>query len=397
MMRRRDFCTGGAALAALLPAAIPAEVAARLPSIRAIERPRVLAAAGRYLAERPVTITAFKAVRSPGGPHDYYSEGDYWWPDPAHSGSPYVRRDGLSNPAKFDAHRDALIRLSVQMPALTAAWMLTGDARFSALAARHLKAWFVAPSTRMTPNLAHAQAIVGTNDGRGIGIIDTLHLVEVAQAARHLDDAHVPGYSAADRTTVKRWFAAYLDWMATSTNGRDEEQQKNNHGSCWLLQAVAFAALTGDAGWAPRARERFRTVILPTQISPDGSQPLELARTKPYSYCLFNLDVLSTLCHILSEPGDDLWRYRTPDGRGIAAAIAWMAPFIADKANWPRPPDVEHFDALPVRQPSLLFGSLALGRADWMALWRRLDPDPTDPEIIRNYPIRQPVLWVPPA
>jgi hypothetical protein len=36
-------------------------------------------------------------------------------------------------------------------------------------------------------------------------------------------------------------------------------------------------------------RERFKTVILPQQISPDGRQNLELTRTKPYSYSLFNL------------------------------------------------------------------------------------------------------------
>jgi len=27
-------------------------------------------------------------------------------------------------------------------------------------------------------------------------------------------------------------------------------------------------------------------------------------------------------------------------------------------------------------------------------LWERLDPDPTDPEVIRNFPVRQPLLWV---
>jgi hypothetical protein len=55
---------------------------------------------------------------------------------------------------------------------------------------------------------------------------------------------------------------------------------------------------------------------------------------------------------------------------------------------------VEHFDALPVRAPSLLFCGLACSRPEYLALWKRLDPDPTDPEIIRNYPIRQPLLWL---
>ena len=48
-----------------------------------IERQRVIAAADRYLAEAPVTVTATRAERSAGGIHDFYSEGDYWWPDPA--------------------------------------------------------------------------------------------------------------------------------------------------------------------------------------------------------------------------------------------------------------------------------------------------------------------------
>ena len=54
----------------------------------------------------------------------------------------------------------------------------------------------------------------------------------------------------------------------------------------------------------------------------------------------------------------------------------------------------EYFDDLPVRQPSLLFGGLAYNNNAWIDLWKTLNPDPTVPEIIRNFPIRQPVLWV---
>src|SRR5438477_4793015 len=48
----------------------------------AIDRARILKAAQQYLKERPVTIAAASSPRSAGGPHDYFSEGDYWWPDP---------------------------------------------------------------------------------------------------------------------------------------------------------------------------------------------------------------------------------------------------------------------------------------------------------------------------
>ncbi len=48
-----------------------------------------------------------------------------------------------------------------------------------------------------------------------------------------------------------------------------------------------------------------------------------------------------------------------------------------------------------MRQPSLIFGALAAGREDWLKIWQGLDPDPQVEEIRRNFPIRQPVLWLP--
>ena len=143
----------------------------------------MLGAAERYLREPPVTVTAFPAARSAGGRHDFYSEGDYWWPDPRSPDSPYVRRDGETNPENFVAQRDAMRRLSQVVPALVAAFQITGDARYAGAAAAHLDAWFVNESTRMSPHLLYGQAIKGRATGRGTGIIDTIHLVEVARAA----------------------------------------------------------------------------------------------------------------------------------------------------------------------------------------------------------------------
>ena len=53
-----------------------------------------------------------------------------------------------------------------------------------------------------------------------------------------------------------------------------------------------------------------------------------------------------------------------------------MFPFIQDKSKWPYAHDVEYFDDLPNRQPSLLFAGLAYREPKYIALWRTLPPDP---------------------
>lgn len=357
----------------------------------AAERARVLAAANQYVQEAPITVTATHSPRSAGGLHDFFSEGDYWWPDPEHPDGPYVQRDGMTNPANFVEHRRALMRLSVQLPALVEAWRLTHQARYAAHAARHLRAWFVDASTRMNPNLQYAQAIHGRVTGRGTGIIDTIHLVEVARAIEQLHGA--PGWKVADEEAVKRWFAEYLTWMTTHEYGIAERDTKNNHATCWVMQVAAFAHLTGNETLLADARDRFRTILLPGQMGPDGSFPLELARTKPYGYSLFNLEAMAAICQIASTPKENLWTFELPDGRGMPRAMAFMVPFIKDRGGWQKPPDVMYNESWPMRQSSLLFAAVALGRPAYLETWARLPADSSVEEVIRNFFIRQPLLW----
>ena len=356
------------------------------------DRARVLKAANQYLSEKPITITASHSPRSAGGLQDFFSEGDYWWPDPQNSDGPYIQRDGLTNPDNFVEHRRALMRLSVQVPALVAAWRLTRDARYAKHAALHLRAWFIDPSTRMNPHLQFAQAIHGRFTGRGTGIIDTIHLVEVARAIEVL--AGSGAMTVREHDAIKAWFTAYLRWMTTNQNGIDERDAKNNHGTCWVMQVAAFAHLTGDQNLLDYCRDRFKTVLLPNQLAADCSFPQELRRTKPYGYSVFNLEAMATVCQILSTPQDNLWTFQLSDGRNMARAMDYMTPFIRDKKTWPLKPDVMYDNEWPMRQASLLFAGLALSRPDYLELWKKLPADSNVEEVIRNFFIRQPVLWV---
>jgi len=381
------------------------------PDIPSLERSRILPAAERFLAEAPVTVTSARSPRSAGGPHDYFSEGDYWWPDPANPDGPYIQRDGMSNPDNFVAHRRAMVRLATIVPTLVSAWRLTGDERFARQAVRHLRAWFVDAETRMAPHLRFAQAIHGRATGRGTGIIDTIHLVEVARSVEWLSASRAV---AADLAGVRQWFADYLAWLTTHEYGIAERDAQNNHATCWVMQVAAFAHLVGDERLLAQCRERFKTVLVPGQMARDGSFPLELKRTKPYGYSLFNLDALATICQILSAPAnrgetvgarrqkasalfsapEDLWSWSLPDGRGMRRAMQFLVPYIRNKAAWPFAKDVMYFDQWPARHPCLLFAGRALDEPGYVELWATLDPAPTVEEVVRNLPIRHPLLWV---
>jgi hypothetical protein len=135
-------------------------------------------------------------------------------------------------------------------------------------------------------------------------------------------------------------------------------------------------------------------MLLPNQMAADGSFPLELARTKPYGYSIFNLDAFAGICQILSTPANNLWTFTLPDGRGMARGVAYLYPYLKDKAAWPLAKDVMYFDQWPVRQPSLIFAGLALKEPRYLDLWRSLDGSPAVEEVLRNLPVRHPLLWV---
>ncbi|HEY7877268.1 MAG TPA: alginate lyase family protein [Gemmatimonadaceae bacterium] len=360
--------------------------------LQEIERPRVLRLAESALANDARAITSATNPRSRGGPHDFSSEGDYWWPDPWDPDGPYVRRDGLTNPDNFVGHRQLMFAMADDVAALAAAFRITRDEHFAAAAVHHMRVWFVDSATRMNPDLRYAQSIRGVTSGRGTGIIDTVHLCEVALAIETLRESRA--LSGAYNEALTAWFRDYLAWMRTSPNGIEARDTPNNHATCWTLQASAFAHLTGNTRVLRDCRRRFKKVLLPRQMDHDGSFPRELARTKPFGYSMFHLSVMAALARLLSTRRENLVTYAGPDGRGVLLGIEFLLPYLVDKTTWPYPRDVMHWNDWPVRQPALLFGALAIGRKSWLELWHRLDPDPVVAEVRRNFPIRQPVLWM---
>ncbi len=352
----------------------------------------IIAQANWAMVQQPITITAEQCERSAGGLHDFYSEGDYWWKNPEDPNGPYIQRDGQTNPDNFVAHRKAMIRFSQIVGSLASAYLITKDEKYVKQAFLHINAWFVDKNTLMNPSLLYAQAIKGKATGRGIGIIDTIHLMEVAQGIIVMQKA-----ASVDKNNlqiIKNWFAQYLAWLTTHQYGIDEREAKNNHGTCWVMQVASFAKLTENQSLIDYCNNRFKTVLLPNQLENDGSFPLELKRTKPYGYSIFNLDAMATLCQILSDSKDNLWNFQLEDGRSMKKAIEFLYPFIENKSLWAFQKDVMYWEEWPVAQPFLLFGYQHLGTKNWFETWKNLEHFPKNDEVIRNLPIRNPLIWL---
>lgn len=344
------------------------------------------------LRQPPITVTSARCERSAGGLHDFYSEGDYWWPNPDDPTGPYIQRDGQTNPQNFTAHRQAMVRFSQIIGTLASAYRITKDKRYVQHAFTHLRAWFVDSSTLMNPSLLYAQAIKGRVTGRGIGIIDMIQMMEVAQGIQVMEKAKV--VDQGELKSIKNWFTQYLTWVTTHQYGIDEREAKNNHGTCWVMQVAVFAKLTQNQDLIDYCKNRYKTVLLPNQMEADGSFPLELRRTKPYGYALFNLDAMATLCHVLSDKKENLWDFRLPDGRELKNAVDFMYPFVADKSKWTYPKDVMYWEEWPVAQPFLIFGYQRYGQKQWLDTWVKLEHFPQTEEVVRNLPVRNPLIWL---
>ena len=354
-------------------------------------RKTILEQAAWALTQEPVTVTAHTSPRSAGGKHDFFSEGDYWWPDPKTPDGPYIQRDGMTNPDNFVAHRHAMIRFSRIVGALASAYKLTGDNKYVLHALKHCSAWFNDPATRMNPHLLYAQAIKGRHTGRGIGIIDTIHLMEVVQGLMAMQSSGAIDASAL--AGYKSWFEEYTSWLTTHKYGIDEMNALNNHGTCWVMQVASFAKFSGNEKVLAFCRDRYKNVLLPDQMAADGSFPREIARTKPYGYSIFNLDAITTLVHILSTKDDNLWNYTTADGKSIRKGIEYLYRYIIDKSKWPFAKDVMYWEEWPVAQPFLVFGAVAYNNQAWLQTWKQLEHDPKVDEVIRNLPVRNPLIW----
>ena len=276
---------------------------------------------------------------------------------------------------------DAFLAYTLSLPALAAATVVdpANAARYTEGASAQLKAWFVTPETRLPTEPSYKEFEP---------ILDLAPLAETFVALPFL--ALDPDLADA----VRKWSADYLTWLTTNRTALLARDAKSRHGTSWLLQTSAIARLTANDPILAECRHRYKTSTLRGQIDANGFFLHELPTENPYRNSLWNLDMLAGVCVLLSTRFESLWDFELQDGPGMRSAIARHAMSIKFREKWPYPSDATHFTQLPCRRPALEFAGHAYSEPDYVTLWRSLTPDqPADPDLLRAFPIRQPLLW----
>ena len=266
-------------------------------------------------ADSLLSIKPFSVVNKTGLPpskskHDYMSIGPYWWPNPkTENGLPYIRKDGEINPETRNNFTDFVEKKNFisAIKTLKDAFYYSDNVKYARKNLTFINTWFLEETTKMNPNVNFGQYVPGKSEGRCFGIIEFGGI---------------------------NWFLEYSNWLKNSKLGKEEATRKNNHGTHYDVQLLSILVYLNKI-------EEVKEYLLTTtkarifnQIEPDGSQPLELARTKSFSYSVMNLNGFLELAIIGRKVGVDLWNLSSKDGRSIKKGYEFMLPYLIKQKEW---------------------------------------------------------------
>ncbi|WP_299012549.1 alginate lyase family protein [uncultured Polaribacter sp.] len=291
-------------------------------------------------ADSLLTIKPFSVVHKTGLPpsknkHDYMSIGPYWWPNPdTPNGLPYIRKDGEINPETRNNFTDYVEKNNfiTTIRDLTKAYSLTNNSRYAEKSIKLINTWFLDDETKMNPNVNFGQYVPGKSEGRCFGIIEfsgltaVLQFLEIAKANNLLDKNTEKG--------MYNWFTEYSNWLKNSKLGKEEAIRKNNHATHYDVQLLNILLYLNKIEEVKNYLSTTTKARIFSQIEPDGSQPLELARTKSFSYSVMNLHAFLELAELGQKVGVDLWNLTSKDGRSIKAAYQYMIPYLLNEKKW---------------------------------------------------------------
>ncbi|WP_397364576.1 alginate lyase family protein [Olleya sp. R77988] len=291
-------------------------------------------------ADKLLDSEMFSVVNKTGMPpskdkHDYISIGPYWWPNPnTDDGLPYIRKDGEINPEARNNYTDFVENKNFisAIKDLKNAYYLNNNLNYGKRALELINVWFLNPETMMNPHLNYGQSIPGKNDGRCFGIIEFDGLIEVIKFLELAKDRNL--LNKKTEVGMFNWLSEYANWLQNSKLGMEESTRKNNHGTHYDVQLLSILVYLNKTEEVENYLSTTTKARIFSQIMPDGSQPLELKRTKSFSYSVMNLHGFLELARLGQKVGVNLWGMESKDGRSIKKGYEYMLPYIMNEKEW---------------------------------------------------------------
>ena len=310
---------------------------------------KIVKEADKRVGKPVITITENENLQASKDPHDYFSTARYYWPDPSKpDGLPYIRKDGETNPEHGEVSDERKLNDMIHaVEYLSLAYFLAGQERYAKEAGRFLRGFFLDPMTRMNPNMNYSQSVPGGAEGRGSGVIDSREFMRIADCLVLISKSS--SWSDQDRSAIKAWWTEYAQWLQTSKIGLQEKKAPNNHGAAYDVQLSAVLVMAEKVEDAKKVLGESLPARLDAHITPEGTQPRELARTKSWSYSCFNLKNICKGAVMAQSLGIDLWSHEGEGGRGsLRKAMLYLVPFLKNPGSWPEK-QITKFDSKEAR------------------------------------------------
>lgn len=182
----------------------------------------------------------------------------------------------------------------------------------------------------MNPHFEFSQIQPGLlMKGNRSGMIEGRELIYVINTANLLKGAE--GWTNDDESQLKIWFSKLLNWYLTSETGKKEKNSKNNHGSWYDFQIIAFSHYLNDSLIFEEIYNSSLEKRIQSQIDQDGRQNEELKRTRPWQYSTMNLDALFGIA-LMIEQKKHLNPFETYPK--LIKAFHFLLPYAESNKKW---------------------------------------------------------------
>lgn len=271
-------------------------------------------------------------IPASGDIHDYMSIARYTWPDTTKvDGLPYIGRDGYTNPEYNTYDREPLLKMVDRVRTFTIAWYFSNEKSYAKAAIEQLRVWFLRKDTYMNPNMYYGQVIKGNNNLTPTGVLDGAGFVDLLDAFFLLDDYYSWGWHK-DLKRLSKWFESFLDWIETSEQGLKESKSKDNTGTSYDLQRLAYNLFCGRTEKSQDILNNFIKDRVMKQIDERGVQIEEVKRTSSFGYSVSNISVMMDFITMAHNHGLDL--SQEAQSR-FYKAIDYLIPYLDESREWP--------------------------------------------------------------